>query len=224
MILVSVIKEALFVIFYILSAAAGYFITLESVNPTPSKDTRIVFIHGWMTQNPLYIFLKRHLEKHGYQVYMTNFGLQTGDMNKMAVHLEEYFQERELDNIILIGASGGAIIAFVYLQKMDGWKRVRKFISIGGPFKGSVLAYLAPFSTAARQMSPNNSFLNDLSVKGILNAERITCIAAKYDELLSTSSSVLPGTNSEVLDEFGHVNLQAFSRQMYSVLVDHLGT
>ena len=128
---VSLITEIFFLFLYVLSGLLGYFFKLGSINAKYTKPHPIVFVHGWLTQNPLYYFLKRYLEKLGFLVYMTDFGLQLGDFDKLAIKLNKFINDKKLKNVILVGVSGGAIVSFSYLQNHDGWKNIRKYISVG---------------------------------------------------------------------------------------------
>ncbi|MDP3987718.1 MAG: hypothetical protein Q8P80_01080 [Candidatus Levybacteria bacterium] len=220
-ILFGISKEILFLFIVIPTALLGFIFPLTKVNKKPSRKKPIVFVHGWLNQNLLYYFLKRHLEKQGYQVYMTNFGLLTGDINQNAYLLSNFFEKKKLKNTILIGASLGSLIGFHYLQELEGWNRVEKFIAIGGPFMGFPLAKLFFFLKSGKQMSPNSKYLKDLFNKYVKNIEKIVCISSKYDEIVPANSSKIKGARSETLKIVGHVNLLAFSSQVYKLITNY---
>lgn len=206
---------------YLLAGVLGYFFVL---NGREKSGSPVVFVHGWMTQTPLYYFLVRFLEKAGFRVYVTNFGLQAGDYLDLAKDLKAYLEKHDLRDVVLVGTSGGAIISLAYLQKHDGWSRARKLIAIGGPFFGSPLAFLAFFSKAGRQMMVSSNFLAELMGDEIRNKDRIVCIQARFDELVPQKSSRIPGVRCEALDVVGHVHLQAFSRKTFKAIVEHAST
>lgn len=215
----SLIAEIFFLILYILAGLIGYIFKLSFVNKIATKPYPIVFVHGWFTQNPLYYFLKRYLEDQGFSVYMTNFGLQLGDFEEQVIKLQKFINDNQLNNVILVGVSGGAITSYSYLQQHDGWKKVRKYISIGGPHKGAPLALIAAFfSKAARQMLPNSQYLTSLNDKLIRNADKIVCISARYDFIVPPSSSHMSQTNNQTVNVLGHVKLQAFSQEVYRII------
>jgi triacylglycerol lipase len=62
----------------------------------------------------------------------------------------------------LIGHSMGGLIARYYLQRLGGLARVRRFVSLSSPHRGTALARLLP-NAAARQMRPGSRFLCDLN-------------------------------------------------------------
>ena len=85
--------------------------------------------------------------------------------------LEKYGWEKELD---ILGFSMGGIIGRYWLQKFNGYKRTRRFISIGSPHKGTLMAQLVPNypfrgisqmkinSRFLRKLAKNDFFLNDI--------------------------------------------------------------
>ncbi|MBS3052005.1 MAG: alpha/beta hydrolase [Candidatus Aenigmarchaeota archaeon] len=193
---------------YITSGLLGYFWKLKTTKNLKSKRSTAVIIHGWLTQSPMLFLQKCSLEKEGYNVYIPEFGWQLGDIKELTEKLDLYLKNKNLKNVILIGNSLGSIISLKYLNTYNGWKRVRKFISISGPFRGSNLAYLAFwFSKSARQMLPDSKFLKEL-LANIKNKNKITCVSAEIDFIVPRLSSQIKGTNNKIIKVLGHTNLQ----------------
>jgi len=213
-------RELFFGVFAIISWFLGYFWPMDKILRS-GESGEIVFVHGWFSQNPLFFFLKRYLVKKGFRVYMTNFGAHLGDLRELADRLSEFIKKNDLDNVVLVGFSNGAIISLLYLQEMDGWQKVRQFIGIGGPYKGAPLARFGFFSKSARQLLPKSEFLEKLFKNDLVNPDKITCISAKHDEIVPTWSSQLPGVKNEVLPIIGHVYLGAFSQSTYDLVVKY---
>ena len=199
---------------YLLCGPLGYFIKLK---PTP-VGKKIVFVHGWLTNNPLYFFFKQYLEKKGFSVHMTDLGLMASDFNSEAKNLKSFVDRNNLKDFTLVGASGGAIVSYLYLQNLGGWDKTKNFISIGGPYKGSPLAYLAYWSGSARQIVPGNNFLKELNRKPTINANSITTISAKYDDVLPPRSSMLSGVKHEITPTVGHVVLQSAAKETFKLV------
>jgi triacylglycerol lipase len=87
----------------------------------------------------------------------------------------------------------GGLIGRVYLQRMEGWRRVDKFITVASPHRGTMTAHLMPM-TAATQMRPDSEFLralnNDLDP---LRAVRFTSVWTPFDlTVVPANSSILP--------------------------------
>lgn len=199
---------------YVICGVLGLFIKLK---PAPGGK-EIVFVHGWLTHNPLYIFFKKYLESEGFSVYMTDIGLMTTDFNKEAEKLKTYIDRNDLKNFVLVGVSGGALVSYLYLQKLGGWRKTNRFISIGGPFSGTPLAFLGFPWNSGRQMIPGNNFLKQLRSELPINSGKIICVSAKYDELVPSDSSKLHGVNTEIIPVLGHVNLQAVSKETFKLV------
>jgi len=221
-IVLDIVKEMFLILILIPIILLGYIFPLTKINKNSSSNKQIVFVCGWFNNNLLYFFLKKHLEKQGYQVHMTNFGLLTGDITKYSQRLADFFDEQRLERTVLIGASLGGVIGLYFLQELNGWKKIDKFIGICSPFAGFPVARMFSFLKAGRQISPNSKFLKSLFSKKIMNEEKILCISSKYDNIVPKSSATIMGARNEVLKIFGHTNLLAFSSQVYKLITDYL--
>lgn len=219
--LFGALNELLFLLIFIFTIPLGYIFPLTGINKSSFRKYPIVFVHGWLNQNLLFYFLKRHLEKQGYKVFMTNFGLLTRNISRSAALLSNYIDNNNLRNITLIGASIGGLIGLDYLQKLNGWSKVNKFIAIGTPFTGSNLARLTFFSELARQISPNSQYLQNLFSNKIKNLRKIICIYSNYDELVSGKNATINGAINKRLNVIGHANLLAFSHRTFELLTKH---
>ena len=105
--------------------------------------------------------------KHSYG--MTSIIDLTNTLNQLI--LEKYGLEKELD---ILGFSMGGIIGRYWIQEFNGYKRTRRFISIGSPHKGTLIAQLVPKypfrgisemkinSKFLRVMANNDFFLDDI--------------------------------------------------------------
>lgn len=66
--------------------------------------------------------------------------------------------------IDLVGFSMGALISRIYLQRLGGRDRVRRFVSIAGPHAGTLWARFAkPELLGVRDMRPGSALLRDLA-------------------------------------------------------------
>ena len=96
--------------------------------------------------------------KHSYG--MTSILDLTNKLNELI--LEKYGLEKELD---ILGFSMGGIIGRYWIQKFNGYKRTRRFISIGSHHKGTLLAQLVPKFPfrGISEMKINSKFLRELA-------------------------------------------------------------
>jgi len=89
--------------------------------------------------------------------------------------LEKYGLKKKVD---ILGFSMGGIIGRYWIQKLNGYKRTSKFISIGSPHKGTFTAQLVPRYPfkAISEMKINSKFLRDLA-KNDFFLDDIECIS-----------------------------------------------
>jgi len=221
----GIISEILYLLIFIFTIPLGYVFTLTGVNKNATRKSPVVLINGFLNQNLLYYFLKRHLEKEGYKVYMANLGLFNTDIKRRAKLLSEYIDKNRLWRITLIGASMGGLIGFHYLQELNGWTRTNKFIAIGTPFKGSYLK-MPNFFKYTRQLNQYiNQYIKSLfdENKKIKNLKKIICLYSNFDEFVPGKNSVIPGSVNKKLNVIGHANLLAFSLQTFKAVAEHAG-
>ena len=62
----------------------------------------------------------------------------------------------------LVAFSMGGLVSRYYIQKLGGYKRVRRFVTISTPNHGSVLAWLRG-EVGVKQMRPGSEMLRDLN-------------------------------------------------------------
>jgi triacylglycerol lipase len=106
---------------------------------------------------------------------------------------------REVD---LVGFSMGALVTRLYLQEFATGVRVRRFVSISGPHRGTQLARLAPegksWLAGVRQMQPGSPLLTRLGDDASTLAPiRVHCLYTPCDAVIvPPSSGVLRGAAS----------------------------
>jgi len=145
------------------------------------KRNPIILIHGlWNTSN-IFSSITTKLDHIGIEYFaptlvhkngMTSIIDLTNTLNELI--LEKYGLEKELD---ILGFSMGGIIGRYWIQKYNGYKRARRFISIGAPHKGTLTAQLVPKYPfrGISEMKINSNFLRELA-KNDFFLENIECI------------------------------------------------
>ncbi len=134
-----------------------------------------------------------HLRKEGFAAHtptvVPNWG-QVG-LDELARQLSSYIDANVLpgENFDLIGFSMGGMICRYYLQRLDGLRRVDRFITIGAPHHGSVLAHFIN-NPGCRQMRPDSDFIRDLN-SDIATLEKVhfTSIWTPLDLIILPSDS-----------------------------------
>ena len=76
--------------------------------------------------------------------------------------IDKYGREKEID---ILGFSMGGIIARYWIKKFNGYKRTRRFITIGSPHQGTLASQLFPKYPfrGISEMKINSSLLKELS-------------------------------------------------------------
>ena len=142
------------------------------------KRNPIILIHGLWNNSSIFSSISSKLDDIGVEYFaptlkhsygMTSIIDLTNILNELI--LEKYGLEKKLD---ILGFSMGGIIGRYWLQKFNGYKRTRRFISIGSPHKGTFIAQLVPKfpfrgisemkikSKFLRELAKNDSLLDDI--------------------------------------------------------------
>jgi triacylglycerol lipase len=110
--------------------------------------------------------MKAYLERGGLSVHGLNLVPNDGEaaLAELAQQLGNHIQTTFMtgDAIDLIGFSMGGLVSRYYVQRLGGTHRVRKFVTIGTPHRGTWTAFLRA-NAGARNMRPGSTFLQDLN-------------------------------------------------------------
>ena len=130
-----------------------------------SRASPVLLIHGIDDTEALFRKMRHYLQRHGRDVHSINLVPNNGDagLDKLAQQVVACVEPRFRDGetIDLIGFSMGGLVARYYVQRLGGLKRVRRFVTISSPHKGTFTAFLRR-NEGARQMRPGSPFLCDL--------------------------------------------------------------
>ena len=146
------------------------------------KRNPIILIHGLWNNSSIFSSISSKLDDIGVEYFaqtlkhsygMTSIIDLTNTLNELI--LEKYGLEKELD---ILGFSMGGIIGRYWIQKFNGYKRTRRFISIGSPHKGTFMAQLVPKYPfrGISEMKINSKFLRGLA-KNDSFFDEIECIS-----------------------------------------------
>ena len=162
-----------------------------------SKKNPIILIHGLWNTADIFSSITEKLDEIGIEYFaptlkheygMTSIVELTNLLNDKI--LEKYGLEKELD---ILGFSMGGIIGRYWIKKFDGYKRTRRFITVGSPHKGTLASQLVPKYPfrGISEMKINSLLLRDLSKSDYLLSD-ISCISFfTYWDLM-----VIPGWRS----------------------------
>ena len=194
-----------------------------------SKDVElppVVLLYGFFSSRKCIAQLYSALRKSGRSVIVVDQGgffgvLNVSEIKKVAQtvaeKLTEISKEYNVTEFDIVGHSKGGLVA-VYLALFSGNQlpiKIRRIVTMGSPFKGTKMAYLAllsPFATLWRdvwQMRPNSAFLRSLSNLDNKVGCQIFCLYSENDRVVRPDSAVFtPRSSSEKVTarktEFSH--------------------
>jgi triacylglycerol lipase len=165
----------------------------------------VILIHGIDDSVRLFRTMQPFLEQRGFSVHSFNLTPNDGtaSLSRLARQVESYVRERlrTEETFDIVGFSMGGLIARYYIQRLGGLGRVRRFITIAAPHRGTWTAYLRN-NPGARDMRPGSPFLMDLDRDAdSLGALSFTSIWTPLDLMIvpSTSSRLGIGRSIPVL-------------------------
>jgi triacylglycerol lipase len=183
----------------------------------------VLLVHGIDDTVARLRHLQTHLEDSGLSVHSFNLVPNDGETEiaELAQQLAAYIRANFTagEGIDLVGFSMGGLVSRVYIQRLGGIHRVRKFISIGTPHRGTWTAYLRN-NPGARDMRWGSAFLVDLNRDiAMLGALSFTSIWTPLDLMvLPANSSFVPVGRSVRVPSLAHPFLVRDRRVLKLVL------
>ncbi len=129
----------------------------------------IILIHGLWNTSRIFSFISSKLDEKEVEYFaptlnhafgMTSIVELANLMDKLIV--EKYGLEQEID---ILGFSMGGIIGRYWINKLNGHKRTKRFMTIGSPHNGTLTSQLVPKYPfrGISEMKINSSLLRDLA-------------------------------------------------------------
>ena len=145
------------------------------------KRNPIILIHGLWNNSSIFSSITSKLDDIGIEYFaptlnhlygITSIIELTNTLNELI--LEKYGFGKKVD---ILGFSMGGIIGRYWIQKFNGCNRIRRFISIGSPHKGTLIAQLVPKYPfkGISEMKINSKFLREMAINDFL-LDDIECI------------------------------------------------
>ncbi len=132
----------------------------------------VLLLHGWMSARRTFDVLERRLRRDGYGVFSLDLGGLRGSSFRGIDDLADlvrakveriYARNPGLGPLTVVGHSKGGLIAAYYVKKLGGWRRTRAVVTLGTPYRGTPLGWLAlpvaPLVRSLAQMAPGSAFL-----------------------------------------------------------------
>lgn len=193
-----------------------------------NANVPILLVHGLGDTARLFGTMSAYLAKDGRKVHCVNLEPNDGEvgLEQLATQIQSYVAERfaPAPKFDLLGFSMGGIVSRYYVQRLGGIERVRRFVTISSPHRGTWTAWLQG-NAGIRQMRPNSKFLGNLNRDcGILAQAGFVSIWTPFDLMIVPArSSVLPVGRSIQVGVLAHplmVNDREVLRVVEQVLTE----
>jgi triacylglycerol lipase len=169
----------------------------------------VLLVHGIDDTAALFNRMKPYLERDGLSVQAVNLVPNNGQVglielaHQLNAHLSANFAANQ--PIDIVGFSMGGLVSRYYLQRLGGIQRVRKFVTIGTPHRGTWTAFLRA-NAGARDMRPGSRFLEDLTREvELLDTVSFTSVWTPFDLMIvPANSSKVPAGRSISVNTLAH--------------------
>lgn len=163
-----------------------------------NESTPIVMLYGFFSSRRTLTILEKLLTTKNHQVMSFNLGGLFGVFNTRSITETARFIDRKIKRqrdrhgfkkFHLICHSKGGLVGLWWVLKLGGHKYCDTVITMGTPFKGSILTYLAlvtPLGFIWRdvwQMRPGSTFLEILHRTKIPDNVRVYCLHSVKDKV-----------------------------------------
>ncbi len=126
----------------------------------------VILLHGIFDSGRVFSTLQQLLHEHGFRTLAPDLVPNDGSasMATLAEQVRKIIEQecKEVEWLGLIGFSMGGIVARYYLQNLEGYRYVKRVVTISSPHRGSALAYLAS-GKGAQELRPNSPLLQALT-------------------------------------------------------------
>lgn len=156
----------------------------------------IILIHGIKDTAAKMEPMARYLRSRGREVHSVTLTPSWGQvgLEVLAEQLKSFIDARvdASQPIDIVAFSMGGLVARYYIQRLGGLSRVKHFVTLATPHRGTYLAYVLS-NVAGRQMRPGSDFLRALDADtSSLGQIRCVSIYTPFDLI------IIPATNSRI--------------------------
>jgi pimeloyl-ACP methyl ester carboxylesterase len=168
----------------------------------------VLLLHGVLCNAGVWAHMAPRLKAAGIgPVYALSYGPPLSSIElfaeQMNARIERIRRVTGASQLVVVTHSMGGLVALAYIRRYGG-ARIRRLVTIGGPFKGSVHAR-GFFGTSLAQLRPNNAWLRALDPRAPADGPPVTSIWSWHDSMVAPqTSSILAGARNEALVGIGH--------------------
>ncbi len=163
-----------------------------------SEKIPVVLLYGFFSSRKTLAVMENLLTREGFDVMSFNLGGSLGVFFTRGIEETAEFIDRKIQRQIkrygfskvhVVAHSKGGLVALYWLLRLDGAKYCDKIITMGTPFKGTWLTYLAIFTPLGFfwkdvwQMRPGCQFLKELHASPVPPHLKIHCLYSREDKI-----------------------------------------
>ena len=192
------------------------------------NQTPVLLLYGFFSSRRTMTQLESHLTSRGHQVMSFNLGgllgtFFTADIietaNFIDYKIKRQFERHGFKKIHIVAHSKGGLVALWWALKLGGNRYCDKIITMGTPFEGTWLTYLAlvtPLGFLWRdvgQMRPGSAFLSDLRNAEMPSNLNIYCVHSQRDQIAKGRGGVFqpmsssPQVTGVPMHDIGHFEM-----------------
>jgi triacylglycerol esterase/lipase EstA (alpha/beta hydrolase family) len=173
-------------------------------DPAPAPAAApVLLVHGVLCNAGVWHRFQRNCARHGIgPVYSISYGPPLASIDtfaeQLATRVDEVLAATGAPRLTLVAHSMGGLVVRAYLARYGGTK-VRRVVTLGTPYEGSVHAYLMA-GTSLSQLRPGNAWLGALGPPDVAAMPPIVSVWSWHDTMVApqTSSRIAFGRNVEV--------------------------
>ncbi|MFK7872583.1 MAG: alpha/beta fold hydrolase [Oligoflexales bacterium] len=173
-----------------------------------SLDTRkvpVLLVYGFFSSRRALTVLEKQLSTRGFEVISFNLGGLLGVFFTRGItetaqfidtKLHRQFKRCNFDKIHIVAYSKGGLVAMWWLLRLGGHRYCKKIITMGTPFEGTRLTWLAlmtPLGLFWRdmwQMRPKSNLLREIHTSHIPDHLEIYCMHSSKDKVTRGQAAV----------------------------------
>lgn len=204
-------------------------------NNISGEKIPVLLVYGFFSSRKVLTPLEKRLTAKGYEVLSFNLGGLLGVFFTRGIidtaefidyKLKRQFNRHNFSEVQIVAHSKGGLVALWWLLKLGGDKYCKKVITMGTPFQGTLLTWLALVTPLGFiwpdmwQMRPNSAFLNSLRNSAIPKDVKIFCFFSKKDKVAQGKKGIFKALQDSSQIQSIEVNMGHFEYLNKKSVVD----
>ncbi|MCX6131155.1 MAG: alpha/beta fold hydrolase, partial [Proteobacteria bacterium] len=180
----------------------------------------IILLYGFGSSRKALNIMETLLTKRGFEVMSFNLGGSLGVFFTRGIKETADFIDRKIQRqmkrygfkkVHIVAHSKGGLVALWWLLRLGGSEYCDKIVTLGTPFKGTWLTYLAMFTPFGLffkdvwQMAPGSTFLQELHASPPASGLKIYTIYSEKDKVATGKSGIFEHASNITPIAMNHV-------------------